>query len=74
MANRFYKPPPKTSEPTKAEVRQAKEFWMDIFHDVIVAQISDDSVTRSGENEIVGFGGRLADRALEEMEKRWGKT
>ncbi len=73
MATKFFKPIPKRNEPTHAEVNRAKDFWTEVFQDVIVAQIGDSSVGRSKAQDITRFAGEVADAALEEMEIRWHK-
>ena len=70
---RFYKAVPKRSEPSHAEVKRAKDFWTDVFQDVLVAQVDESSAGRSKAEDITRFAGEVADHALEEMEKRWPK-
>lgn len=70
---RYFKPVQKRSEPSHAEVRRAKDFWTDVFQDVIVAQVDDSAAGRSKAEDITRFAGEIADHALEEMEKRWPK-
>ena len=72
--SRFIKSPPKRDEPTAAEVRRAREFWVDVFEDSIVAQIDDDSHGRAVAAELVRFAGDVADEALKAFETRWGKV
>jgi len=60
-------------QPSRAEVRRAKDFWSDTFVDAILAQIDESSAGRSMAQDIVRFARDVADHALEEMEKRWPK-
>ena len=73
MRSRFHKDIPKTSGPSQAEVRRAKDFWTDVFEDTITAQIDDSSPGHAIAGEIVRFAGEVADEALKAMETRWGK-
>lgn len=71
--SRFIKDLPRRSEPSQAEVRRAKDFYADVFVDSILAQVNEDSAGRGGAKDIVEFASDIAQRALEEMEKRWPK-
>ena len=66
---------PRRQEPTQAEVRRAKDFYSDVFVDAIMAQIDESSAGRgqSYAIDIVNFASDIAQKALEEMEKRWPK-
>ncbi len=63
----------KANEPTQAELRRAKDFWSDVFHDSIIAQIDDTSAGHAKATDIAAFAGDVADAALAEAEKRWHK-
>lgn len=72
--SRFIKEVKKSSDPSHAEVRRAKDFWTDVFQDSIVAQIDDSSSKHDAQAvDLVRFAGEVADAALAEMEKRWPK-
>lgn len=71
--SRFLKDLPRRSEPSQAEVRRAKDFYSDVFVDTILAQVNEDSAGRGGAQDIVNFASDIAQKALEEMEKRWPK-
>lgn len=71
--SRFLKDRPRNTEPSQAEVRRAKDFYSDVFIDTILAQINEDSAGRGGAQDIVNFASDVAQKALEEMEKRWPK-
>ncbi len=73
MSSRFLKDRPRNTEPSQAEVRRAKDFYSDIFIDVILAQVDEQSAGRGGAQDIVNFASDVAQKALEEMEKRWPK-
>jgi hypothetical protein len=73
MMSRFLKDQPRRSEPSQAEVRRAKDFYSDVFVDAIMAQIDESSAGRGGAQDIVNFASDVAQKALEEMEKRWPK-
>lgn len=75
MSSRFLKNLPRSSEPSQAEVRRAKDFYADVLVDAIMAQIDEDSAGRGESNarDIVNFASDVAQKALEEMEKRWPK-
>ncbi len=71
--SRFLKTRVRSDEPSQAEVRRAKEFFSDVFVDTILAQVNEDSAGRGGAQDIVNFASDVAQKALEEMEKRWPK-
>ncbi len=74
MSSRFLKDRPRTTEPSQAEVRRAKDFYSDVFIDVILAQVDEQSAGRASyASDIVNFASDVAQKALEEMEKRWPK-
>jgi hypothetical protein len=70
---RFFKEVEKRTGPSQAEVRRAKDFWAEVFQDVIIAQVDDSSAGHAASADLVRFAGEIADQALAEMEKRWGK-
>ena len=73
--SRFLKDRPRNTEPSQAEVRRAKDFYADVFIDAILAQIDEGSAGRGSSyaSDIVNFASDVAQKALEEMEKRWPK-
>lgn len=71
--SRFIKEVQKSTDPSHAEVRRAKDFWTDVFEGSILAQIDDSLLGISKAEEVVRFAGEVADAALAEMEKRWPK-
>ena len=72
---KFLKDRPQRSEPSQAEMRRAKDFYADVFVEAIIKQIEEDSAGRGAKfaGDIVDFASDVAQKALEEMEKRWPK-
>jgi len=70
---KFFAPVKHSDQPTQAETRRAKDFWVEVFQDAIQSQIDESSHGRAVAKEIVRFASEIASAALEEMEERWSK-